>query len=316
MECGEDGCGGLCGACSDTEYCSDDARCVKTSGRTYTRTRYPIVLAHGMMGFQKLFGALEYFYEVPQALRDGGATVFITKVSGANDSNSRGEQLLAQIEDVLASSGASRVNIITHSQGGLDARYVAGVRPEIVASITSVGGPHQGSDFATYFYTHLNPDGLPMEGAYAATGVLAKVIDLVSGASTPEDGRASLYALSAAGAQEHNRQFPLGLPTTPCGQGPATSGHIGFWSWCGTRPVTNLLDVSDPWLFATSKFFTGPNDGLVGQCSCHFGTVLRDDYKMNHLDEMNQFLGLTSPSDVSPVEVYRTQANRLRLSGR
>ena len=108
----------------------------------------------------------------------------------------------------------------------------------------------------------------------------------------------------------------MGLPSTPCGQGPSHVGHVAFWSWCGVKPVTNLLDSSDPWLFATSQFFTGPNDGLVGQCSCHFGTVLRDDYKMNHLDEMNQFLGLTSPSDVSPVEVYRTQANRLRLSGR
>ena len=316
MECGEDGCGGVCGTCADDEYCSEAGSCEWTLGPTDTRTRYPIVLAHGMMGWQKMFGAIEYFYRVPEKLREGGATVFVTKVSGANDSTSRGQQLLAQIEEILAQSGATRVNIIAHSQGGLDARYVAGMRPDIVASVTTVGSPHQGSDFATWGAKHLPSDGLPGAGAAAMTGAIAKIIDLVSGADTPEDGQKSLYALSAAGAQEYNRQFPLGLPTTTCGQGPSHAGHIAFFSWCGVKPVTNLLDTSDPWLFATSKAFTGPNDGLVGQCSCHFGTVLKDDYKMNHLDEMNQFFGLTSPSEVSTLEVFREHVSRLRASGR
>ena len=44
--------------------------------------------------------------------------------------------------------------------------------------------------------------------------------------------------------------------------------------------------------------------------------MLKDDYKMNHLDEINQLLGFTSPSEISPVEVYRIHANRLRRSGR
>jgi triacylglycerol lipase len=43
--------------------------------------------------------------------------------------------------------------------------------------------------------------------------------------------------------------------------------------------------------------------------------VLRDDYKMNHLDEVNMFFGLTSFSEVSTPEVYREQANRLRNAG-
>ena len=34
------------------------------------------------------------------------------------------------------------------------------------------------------------------------------------------------------------------------------------------------------------------NDGLVEQCSAHFGRVLRNDYRHNHLDEVNLLFGL------------------------
>ena len=40
---------------------------------TYTKTKYPIVLAHGMAGFDELFGVYEYFLGIPDSLRDRGA---------------------------------------------------------------------------------------------------------------------------------------------------------------------------------------------------------------------------------------------------
>ncbi|MCY4798836.1 lipase, partial [Pseudomonas aeruginosa] len=54
------------------------------------------------------------------------------------------------------------------------------------------------------------------------------------------------------------------------------------------------------------------NDGLVGTCSSHLGMVIRDNYRMNHLDEVNQVFGLTSLFETSPVSVYRQHANRLK----
>src|SRR5439155_11566589 len=38
-----------------------------------TQTRYPIVLVHGLLGFDAI-GPLNYWYGIPSALRDGGAT--------------------------------------------------------------------------------------------------------------------------------------------------------------------------------------------------------------------------------------------------
>ncbi|RYZ34351.1 MAG: triacylglycerol lipase, partial [Myxococcaceae bacterium] len=115
---------------------------------TYTQTKYPIVLAHGMAGFDSLFGVLDYFYGIESNLTSGGAKVYITHVPQFNTSEARGEALLAQVQNVLARSGAKKVNLIGHSHGGLDVRYVAAVRPDLVASVTTVGTPHKGADLA------------------------------------------------------------------------------------------------------------------------------------------------------------------------
>jgi len=83
----------------------------------YTQTKYPIVLVHGLFGFDKL-GPVEYFYGIPAALRSGGAQVYVTTVSAANSTEVRGEQLLSQVRQILAATGAAKVNLIGHSHGG------------------------------------------------------------------------------------------------------------------------------------------------------------------------------------------------------
>ncbi|CDI94995.1 lactonizing lipase [Pseudomonas aeruginosa PA38182] len=89
---------------------------------------------------------------------------------------------------------------------------------------------------------------------------------------------------------------------------------MSYYSWSGSSPLTNFLDPSDAFLGASSLTFKNgtANDGLVGTCSSHLGMVIRDNYRMNHLDEVNQVFGLTSLFETSPVSVYRQHANRLK----
>ncbi len=54
---------------------------------------------------------------------------------------------------------------------------------------------------------------------------------------------------------------------------------------------------------------------MVGQCSSHLGSVVKDNYRMDHLDEVNQLLGLVSLFESDPTQVYRQHANRLRNVG-
>lgn len=282
---------------------------------SYTKTKYPIVLAHGMAGFDSLFGVLDYWYGIEGALEDGGATVFVTEVSQFNTTQARGEQLLAQVQQVLAITGKSKVNLIGHSHGGLDVRYVAAVRPDLVASVTSVGSPHKGAALADYLRANVSGGSFTESVLAFFANSLGTVLALLTGSSNPQDAVAALDSLTSAGLASFNAAYPQGVPTTSCGSGASSVGGVRYYSWSGTGLLTNLLDVSDAPLALTSLVYPESNDGLVGRCSSHLGQVIRDNYFQNHLDEVNQILGLVSIFESSPTSIFRAHANRLKTAG-
>ncbi len=280
------------------------------SATGYTQTRYPIVLVHGLFGFDSL-GPLEYFYGIPGALRSGGAQVYVTSVSAANSTEVRGEQLLLQVRQILAATGAEKVNLIGHSHGGPTSRYVASVRPDLVASVTSIGGVNKGSRVADLLV------GAAPDLVYSVGNALGGLLGLISGSSSlPQDAYAAAQSLSTAGTATFNARHPAGLPATACGEGAHQANGVYYFSWSGATPYTNIFDPADPFLAVTSIAFGGAkNDGLVASCSSHLGRVIRDDYWMNHLDEVNQMVGITHLFETSPVTLFRQHANRLQGMG-
>ncbi|MEX1364034.1 MAG: triacylglycerol lipase [Nannocystaceae bacterium] len=281
----------------------------------YTETEYPIILAHGMSGFDSLFGVVDYWPGIVWALEQDGAEVFVTEVSQFNDTAVRGQQLLDQVEEIVALTGSPKVNLIGHSHGGLDIRWVAAQRPDLVASVTSVGSPHQGAELADFVRTLVIEDSFGESILGGLAGGLGSLLALLSGASNPQDPIAGLEALTSDGQAQFNAVYPQGLPASPCGDGPAVVDGVRYFSWSGTRPLTNVFDVSDGLLGLTSLVYSEDNDGLVGQCSSHLGTVIRDDYQQNHLDEVNLVFGLVHWFSVNPKTLYRQHANRLKNLG-
>ena len=207
---------------------------------------------------------------------------------------------LQQIEFIASSTGAGKVNLIGHSEGGLDARYVMAVRPDLVASLTTVATPHLGAELADFLADNIDAGGFNGAVLSALGNSLGTIIDLLTGTTSPQDALGAVRSLSAAGAADFNQRFPAGLAATRCGATPTSASGIPLYSWAGSSKLTNLLDVSDPALGIASLFYSEANDGLVGRCSSHFGKVLRDDYRMNHLDEVNQLFGLVSIFESSP----------------
>src|SRR5690606_33110921 len=153
----------------------------------------------------------------------------------------------------------------------------------------------------------------------SVVNLLSKTITWAQGLdpnSFPHNSLASAESLSTQGSAKFAQQYPLGMPTTKCGDGKAVDGGIYHYSFTGVGTVTNLLDV-DSVLKATSLLIDGgrDNDGLVPRCSAKFGKTIRDNYNWNHLDEVNQVLGLKALFAPDPVDVYRQHANRLKLQG-
>jgi triacylglycerol lipase len=276
-----------------------------TDAAKSAQTKYPIVLVHGLLGFDRMLGT-DYWYLVPSALRKAGATVLVAQVSAVNDNNVRGEQLLLQLKQWSAAKGYKKFNLIGHSQGGPTIRYTAGVAPDLVASVTTVGSPHVIDPTAA-------PDAVIQQLSSNPKSVasLGQFIDWLSGnAKLPQDPEAlRAWASDTAG---FNNKFPAGMPATPCGQGDELAPNgVYYYSIAGNKAKTNALDPSDGIL----KEGAVPSDGLVSVCGAHWGMVLRDDYPWNHLDEVNQIFGLIGKGAPDPVAFYLQQANRLKLKG-
>ncbi|WP_223485152.1 lipase family alpha/beta hydrolase [Pseudomonas sp. A-RE-19] len=286
-------------------------------------TQYPILLVHGLFGFDRI-GNLELFHDVKLALRSAGARVFIPHLSATHSNEARGEQLLAQIDRVLEGTGASKVNLIGHSQGALAARYAAALAPEAVASVTSVSGPNHGSELADFLRKALTPGRLPEHVAAAVATLFADFLSLLSGnRHLPQNAIAALNALTTEGVGAFNDQYPQGLPKTWGGKGRELVNGVRYYSWSGTLPANSLVEglhALHPlhgFLRAFSQYFTTEaeqNDGMVGRFSSHLGKVIRSNYPLDHLDSLSQTTGQVRKG-IDPIVLYVQHAERLRNAG-
>ena len=114
-------------------------------------------MVHGIA--LKDFLIFKAFGRIEQLLCDMGYTVSTANTDSFGTIENNAEQLKSYIEGVLAKTGAERVNIIAHSKGGLDTRYMIdkldmGHR---VASVTFLCTPHKGSRIATKIYAFPRP---------------------------------------------------------------------------------------------------------------------------------------------------------------
>jgi triacylglycerol lipase len=131
---------------------------------------YPIVLAHGVCRFDKIWSdALEidnnndpkidnlhYFKGLRTKLINHGFIVYHSNVGWAAGVETRADQLRDNILQIIEKEEVEKVNIIAHSMGGLDARHMlfkyrySDRLHECIASLTTVSTPHEGSPFADW----------------------------------------------------------------------------------------------------------------------------------------------------------------------
>jgi triacylglycerol lipase len=113
----------------------------------------PIVLVHGLCGFDRLVACRrpfkEYFPGIRGHLEAGGNTVLVPRISPTASVATRAAELKAFLAREL---GRRPVHVIAHSMGGLDARYMIsrlGMDGQVL-SLTTVGTPHRGTAFADW----------------------------------------------------------------------------------------------------------------------------------------------------------------------
>jgi triacylglycerol lipase len=109
------------------------------------KLKYPLVLVHGA-GFRNTTLGINYWGRIPRYLAEQGITVYDGGTDAWGNIEKNGELLKRAMLDILAREGAEKVNIIAHSRGGLEARYVISAlgMDAAVASLTTMSTPHRG----------------------------------------------------------------------------------------------------------------------------------------------------------------------------
>ena len=213
------------------------------------KTRYPLVMVHGV-----LFRDLRYFNywgRIPRELIRYGATVFYGNQEAVGTIEQNGYDLRNKIMEIMAQTGCEKVNIIAHSKGGLDARYVISAlgMSEYVASLTTMNTPHRGCRFID------KACKLP-EGLFRLISRVVNSIFRRLGDKNP-DFYSTIHQFATPASEEFNRCVP-DMPGIYYQSYASKMKHMGSDS---------LLSL--PYLMI--RPLEGDNDGLVSVSSAMWG---------------------------------------------
>lgn len=232
----------------------------------YSTPKNPIVLAHGLMGFDewRLLGpylpGIHYWRGITEAFARNGIECITTAVPRTGSIQERAEKLM---DEIATKARGRHVNIVAHSMGGLDARYlISRLCPPpsafVVRSLTTVATPHRGSFVADMVLRDIGPDLLPrifnaLERLKVNSGAFSQLTtDYVRNKfnpATPNDPKV--------------RYFSYGASATP---------HL----FSVFRLSHELMLVVE-----------GPNDGLVSVYSSKWGKYMGTLMGVTHLDLIN-----------------------------
>jgi triacylglycerol lipase len=292
------------------------------SAPTPAHKPYPIVLAHGFSGFHNI-GPLNYFYGVQDALSKDGHQVFVTRVDPYNSSEARGAELASQVESILGDTSSEKVNLICHSQGALDCRYVANKLGDKIGAVVMVAGVNRGdyvADVAAGIIQGPTADAVQLLLTLFGDGVLDP------GGNPNTDAKAAIAQLTTPGCDAFNAKYPddpnvayfsiagrsqNGGGDIDCG-GAREAPFIGKWDQV-TSPVNALLSGTAT-LINGSSSPAPTNDGLVTVASAKWGTFL-GCVPADHLSEVCQIGGQSSGSSYDCVTMYRDIADWLVARG-
>jgi triacylglycerol lipase len=291
-------------------------------GGAAARGAYPIVLAHGLDGFKNI-GPLEYYYGVPEALKSDGRVVYVAQVDAYNSSDVRGAQLQTFVESALMTSGAAKVNLICHSQGGLDCRYVASNIGARIGAVVTIAAPHRGDPVADVAMGALPG---PLQDAVAF--FLDAFGGAIDGGANNQNARAAIESLTSAGAADFTKRHPDDPGVAYFSIAGRSNGSRGDDD-CGSPTEAPFVSRWDQYVHSLSPLLSVPaqviagsfnpsptNDGLVTVASAKWGEFL-GCVPADHLAEIGQ-IGGQAPSAGDPFDhvlFYRQVADWLAERG-
>lgn len=220
------------------------------------RVRAPIVLVHGLLGFNQLgTGAfrVEYFRGVRQALLDAGNRVpEPPHLSATRGIRERAVELKQYLDHAVPGES---VHLLAHSMGGLDARYlISGLNQAArVLTLTTLGTPHRGTAVADVGVHHSRP-----------------VMQVLESLGLPVQAFDNLTT-------DHCRAFNEQVPDAP---------GVRYFSVAGRYEPSAFTPTPLQLTHGILLKAEGPNDGLVSVASATYGESCQV-WEGDHADLIN-----------------------------
>src|SRR5712691_10689104 len=117
------------------------------------KLKAPIVLVHGLMGYDRIslggWTFAEYFRGVREALEAAGNRVLVARLSRTAGVAQRAGELKRFIDRHVPTGS---VHVLAHSMGGLDSRHMINHlgMANRVHSLTTIGTPHRGTAYVDW----------------------------------------------------------------------------------------------------------------------------------------------------------------------
>lgn len=188
---------------------------------------------------------------IPKLLTAKKGRIFLSGIEAMAGYQKNAELLKQSINEVLAETGADKVNLIAHSKGGIDARFAISRlgADQQVASLTTVSTPHHGTAAAD-IVCGLIPD---------EENISYKLVDIYGrllGDKSPETATA-FKELTRAHMKEFNHDNP-------------NAKDVYYQSY-GTHMLSPLNDPVFALPHELLNRYEGVNDGMVSEASYRWG---------------------------------------------
>jgi len=266
-------------------------------------TKYPILLIHGA-GFRdrKHFN---YWGRIPAALEEEGAEILYGNQDSWGNTGKNAEVLKDNLNHFLAETNNKKVNIIAHSKGGLEARYMISSlgMADKVASLTTIATPHHGSKTIDILCK------LP-EWLFALTAFFTNPFFRILGDKNPD-----FYTTCRQFSTTHMKVFNEQNPDSP----------LVFYQSYAAVMISPFSDLFLFWPNLLVSLFEGKNDGLLTPESAtwtNFRGILRGATRrgISHADEVDMrrmnFSGKTHGNGITDIrQLYLGIVSELKERG-
>lgn len=202
--------------------------------------KYPLLMVHGI-AFRD-WKHLCYWGRIPETLESHGAKIYFGKQDAIGSVEWNADLIAKSLDEILEETGAEKVNILAHSKGGLESRYLANHGyADKIASITTIDTPHHGLHFVDRL---MECPQWVIDSVGYATNIYGKVL----GDENP-DALSCFDTFTTKTAEKFNKENPI----------PEGIYCQSYAFKCESAFSDSLFCITYPFV----RKYDGENDGMV-----------------------------------------------------